>query len=162
MMWFYLIFINRAVNQTGTLHRSWRIVRLSPLFILALVSKLQEQGQGALSPIWRRQRCIMQPWNVSGSHKYKVRKLGSYLSFSLLFFHLCSAASINKMDVATRTPLIEVQPMSQRSEIRNLKEDWTGKTSTAERRKLQNRLNKRASSGFPGSLSLSCMHLTNL
>jgi hypothetical protein len=52
--------------------------------------------------------------------------------------------------------------MSQRSEIRNLKEDWTGKTSTAERRKLQNRLNKRASSGFPGSLSLSCMHLTNL
>jgi hypothetical protein len=43
---------------------------------------------------------------------------------------------------------IEITPMPQRSEVRNMKEDWTGKSSTALRRKLQNRLNKRASSMF--------------
>ncbi|KAE9372018.1 hypothetical protein N431DRAFT_535686 [Stipitochalara longipes BDJ] len=34
--------------------------------------------------------------------------------------------------------------MSQRMEIKDGEEDWTGKSSTAERRKLQNRLNQRA------------------
>lgn len=41
-------------------------------------------------------------------------------------------------------PAVEIQPMSQRIEIRDGREDWTGKTSTALRRKLQNRLNQRA------------------
>ncbi|KAH7384979.1 hypothetical protein BKA64DRAFT_697091 [Cadophora sp. MPI-SDFR-AT-0126] len=40
---------------------------------------------------------------------------------------------------------IELQRMTQRSEIKDQDEDWTGKTSTALRRKLQNRLNQRAS-----------------
>ncbi|KAH6717068.1 hypothetical protein BKA61DRAFT_601004, partial [Leptodontidium sp. MPI-SDFR-AT-0119] len=40
---------------------------------------------------------------------------------------------------------IEVHPMAQRSEVQDREEDWTGKTSTALRRKLQNRLNQRAS-----------------
>jgi hypothetical protein len=41
-------------------------------------------------------------------------------------------------------PVVEVLPMPQRLEIRDGKEDWTGKTSPALRRKLQNRLNQRA------------------
>ena len=36
--------------------------------------------------------------------------------------------------------------MVQQLEVRKEGEDWTGVTCTAERRKLQNRLNKRASS----------------
>ncbi|PVH81081.1 hypothetical protein DL98DRAFT_571439 [Cadophora sp. DSE1049] len=40
---------------------------------------------------------------------------------------------------------IELQRMAQRSEVKDQDEDWTGKTSTALRRKLQNRLNQRAS-----------------
>ena len=43
---------------------------------------------------------------------------------------------------------IELQYMTQRSEIKDQEEDWTGKTSTALRRKLQNRLNQRASRRF--------------
>lgn len=41
-------------------------------------------------------------------------------------------------------PLIELSDMVQRREIRTASEDWTGKTSSAERRRLQNRLNQRA------------------
>lgn len=41
-------------------------------------------------------------------------------------------------------PLVLLQPMQQRSEVRNTTDDWTGVTSTAQRRKLQNRLNQRA------------------
>lgn len=41
-------------------------------------------------------------------------------------------------------PLIEQRDMTQRREIRTASEDWTGKTSSAERRRLQNRLNQRA------------------
>lgn len=51
----------------------------------------------------------------------------------------------NVVSMAT-THRILVVPMAQRSEIRQANEDWTGKSSTVERRKLQNRLNKRASS----------------
>ncbi|KAF4634455.1 hypothetical protein G7Y89_g3663 [Cudoniella acicularis] len=40
---------------------------------------------------------------------------------------------------------ISVQPMLGNHKLRDSKEDWTGKTSTAVRRKLQNRLNQRAS-----------------
>ncbi|KAM0444930.1 hypothetical protein ACHAQK_002465 [Fusarium lateritium] len=40
--------------------------------------------------------------------------------------------------------MIAIQPMSQQLLVQNAKEDWTGVTSTAERRKLQNRLNKRS------------------
>ncbi len=42
------------------------------------------------------------------------------------------------------TNKIEVTPMIQRFEIKDQAEDWTGKTNTALRRKLQNRLNQRA------------------
>ena len=41
-------------------------------------------------------------------------------------------------------PVVEFLPMSHRLEIRDGNEDWTGKTSSALRRKLQNRLNQRA------------------
>jgi hypothetical protein len=41
-------------------------------------------------------------------------------------------------------PGIEILLMSQRMEIRDGKEDWTGNSSIAEKRKLQNRLNQRA------------------
>jgi hypothetical protein len=40
---------------------------------------------------------------------------------------------------------IEVHPMLDRPELHGRDEDWTGKTSTTMRRKLQNRLNQRAS-----------------
>ncbi|KAH7129291.1 hypothetical protein EDB81DRAFT_808981 [Dactylonectria macrodidyma] len=40
--------------------------------------------------------------------------------------------------------LVPLQPMPQRGEIRDIADDWTGVTSTAQRRKLQNRLNQRA------------------
>ncbi len=43
---------------------------------------------------------------------------------------------------------IEVQRMNQTVEVKGQDEDWTGKTSTALRRKLQNRLNQRASRMF--------------
>ncbi|KAI9645578.1 hypothetical protein NHQ30_006320 [Ciborinia camelliae] len=43
------------------------------------------------------------------------------------------------------TPRIEIQPMPQRSHVQNHGEDWTGTNSTDTRRKLQNRLNQRAS-----------------
>jgi hypothetical protein len=39
---------------------------------------------------------------------------------------------------------VTLQPMRQIAEARVDAEDWTGITSTKERRKLQNRLNKRA------------------
>lgn len=39
---------------------------------------------------------------------------------------------------------IELAWSSQRPELRDAKEDWTGVTNPAERRKLQNRLNQRA------------------
>ncbi|KAG4024975.1 hypothetical protein MFRU_076g00220 [Monilinia fructicola] len=42
-------------------------------------------------------------------------------------------------------PLIEILPMPQRSQAQNHGEDWTGTSSPAMRRKLQNRLNQRAS-----------------
>ncbi|RAL64316.1 hypothetical protein DID88_002207 [Monilinia fructigena] len=42
-------------------------------------------------------------------------------------------------------PRIEVLPMPQRSQVQNHGEDWTGTSSTTMRRKLQNRLNQRAS-----------------
>ncbi|CZR66670.1 uncharacterized protein PAC_16571 [Phialocephala subalpina] len=48
------------------------------------------------------------------------------------------------MEVVERLRIV-VEPMTQRSEVRDKEEDWTGKNSTALRRKLQNRLNKRAS-----------------
>ncbi|KAM0245273.1 hypothetical protein ACHAP5_005502 [Fusarium lateritium] len=40
--------------------------------------------------------------------------------------------------------MIAIQPMTQQLLVQNAKEDWTGVTSTTERRKLQNRLNKRS------------------
>jgi hypothetical protein len=46
--------------------------------------------------------------------------------------------------IPVSTPGIEILPMRQRLDIKDGKEDWTGKSSTAERRKLQNRLNQRA------------------
>ncbi|KAF7868552.1 hypothetical protein EAF04_005083 [Stromatinia cepivora] len=43
------------------------------------------------------------------------------------------------------TPRIEILPMPQRSQIQNQAEDWTGTSNSVMRRKLQNRLNQRAS-----------------
>ena len=48
--------------------------------------------------------------------------------------------------IVTLGPRIPINPMPQRSEVCQPNEDWTGKSGTADRRKLQNRLNKRASS----------------
>jgi hypothetical protein len=42
--------------------------------------------------------------------------------------------------------LIEVVPMPLNSEARGREDDWTGCSDQARRRKLQNRLNQRASS----------------
>ncbi|KAF5568915.1 hypothetical protein FPHYL_2482 [Fusarium phyllophilum] len=44
----------------------------------------------------------------------------------------------------TAAPLIKLSDMAQRREVRTASEDWTGITSSAKRRKLQNRLNQRA------------------
>lgn len=51
--------------------------------------------------------------------------------------------------IIEETPRIEILPMSQRSQVQNLGEDWTGTGSTALRRRLQNRLNQRASRLYP-------------
>ncbi|KAF5615432.1 hypothetical protein F52700_13402 [Fusarium sp. NRRL 52700] len=45
---------------------------------------------------------------------------------------------------AVVAPRIKLSDMAQRREIRTASEDWTGITSSAKRRKLQNRLNQRA------------------
>ncbi|PQE29019.1 Aryl-alcohol dehydrogenase protein [Rutstroemia sp. NJR-2017a BBW] len=47
--------------------------------------------------------------------------------------------------VEIRPMPVEIQPMPQSLEAKTLAEDWTGTTSAAMRRKLQNRLNQRAS-----------------
>ena len=56
---------------------------------------------------------------------------------------------------------IEVLPMavSARNQIHGMDEDWTGKTSTATRRKLQNRLNQRALSEYPSKYYSSGLKL---
>lgn len=51
---------------------------------------------------------------------------------------------------------IEVQRMPQSSEAKEQTDDWTGKTDTALRRKLQNRLNQRAARGLSTSMRV-CM-----
>lgn len=55
---------------------------------------------------------------------------------------------------STETPAqsIELSWFSQRLALRDSKEDWTGISNPAARRKLQNRLNQRARS--KGNLSL--------
>lgn len=61
-------------------------------------------------------------------------------------------------------PLIVLSDMVQRREIRAADEDWTGTTSGARRRKLQNRLNQRAYGEYWGvpyyEIRLSCNLLT--
>jgi hypothetical protein len=52
-------------------------------------------------------------------------------------------------NVVSEAASIEVQPMPQSVEARTLAEDWTGTSGGAMRRKLQNRLNQRASSLSP-------------
>lgn len=49
----------------------------------------------------------------------------------------------------TNAPIIEVAWSSQRPELRDTNEDWSGVTDPVERRKLQNRLNQRARSKVP-------------
>ncbi|CVK98930.1 uncharacterized protein FMAN_08362 [Fusarium mangiferae] len=56
-------------------------------------------------------------------------------------------------------PLIELTDMVQRREIRTASEDWTGKTSSAERRRLQNRLNQRAYERRKASRRSASLHL---
>ncbi|KAM5366405.1 hypothetical protein ACJZ2D_010515 [Fusarium nematophilum] len=57
----------------------------------------------------------------------------------------------NLMD-RVAAPLIKLSDMAQRREIRTADEDWTGTTSSARRRKLQNRLNQRAYGKYRASL----------
>lgn len=54
-------------------------------------------------------------------------------------------------------PLIKLSDMAQRREIRTADEDWTGTTSSARRRKLQNRLNQRAYGKYRASLGEESM-----
>ncbi|KAF4439002.1 hypothetical protein FACUT_4461 [Fusarium acutatum] len=61
-------------------------------------------------------------------------------------------------NVAT-APLIELSNMAQRREIRTASEDWTGITSSAKRRKLQNRLNQRAYERRKASRRSASLHL---
>ncbi|KAF5581621.1 Aryl-alcohol dehydrogenase [Fusarium pseudocircinatum] len=56
-------------------------------------------------------------------------------------------------------PLIKLSDMAQRKEIRTASEDWTGITSTAKRRKLQNRLNQRAYERRKASRRSASLHL---
>lgn len=41
------------------------------------------------------------------------------------------------------SPLVTFEPMAQQLDVRSPGDDWTGVTSSKERRKLQNRLNQR-------------------
>lgn len=50
----------------------------------------------------------------------------------------------NLHEVMASPQQIVIEPMTQQLLVQNAGEDWTGVTSTAERRKLQNRLNKRS------------------
>jgi hypothetical protein len=52
---------------------------------------------------------------------------------------------------------VTLQPMKQIAEARVDAEDWTGITSAKERRKLQNRLNKRAQRESWGPLSMNIL-----
>jgi hypothetical protein len=51
-------------------------------------------------------------------------------------------------DTPSRGPSIVVRRMIEGPELRDPSEDWTGKSSTAERRKLQNRLAQSDISGI--------------
>jgi hypothetical protein len=53
---------------------------------------------------------------------------------------------IQPVQVEIQPVQVEIQPMPQSLEAKTLAEDWTGTSSAAMRRKLQNRLNQRASS----------------
>lgn len=47
-------------------------------------------------------------------------------------------------DAFRQEPLAVVAAMPQQLQVKSSRDDWTGVTSTARRRKLQNRLNQRA------------------
>jgi uncharacterized lipoprotein YmbA len=59
-------------------------------------------------------------------------------------------------------PSIELVQMSQRMNIKDRQEDWTGKSDTALRRKLQNRLNQRASRACISLFSASATRMNSL
>ena len=46
------------------------------------------------------------------------------------------------------SPMLTLELMPEQLGVRIVGDDWTGTTSTKERRKLQNRLNQRAYSGY--------------
>ena len=50
--------------------------------------------------------------------------------------------SLEEIDAVV--PSVSLGRMPQQAHVLNLQDDWTGKSSSAERRRLQNRLNQRA------------------
>ncbi|KAM3077097.1 hypothetical protein ACMFMG_003434 [Clarireedia jacksonii] len=58
---------------------------------------------------------------------------------------LKESSKVVNEDVVPAIASIEIQSMQQSVEAKTLEEDWTGTSSAAMRRKLQNRLNQRAS-----------------
>jgi hypothetical protein len=79
--------------------------------------------------------------DVSKVH-YKLPPLSDGISTHQAQSHLKMSTSLMNSDL----PPITLEWSSKRLHLRNDAEDWTGKTSSKERRKLQNRLNQRARS----------------
>lgn len=85
--------------------------------------------------------CI-QPYSVSSDFRreFDTSLLTKFRS------HTMSEECDNTINKHAST--IELVPMRQRLNIKSETEDWTGKSDTTTRRKLQNRLNQRASRSY--------------
>jgi hypothetical protein len=73
--------------------------------------------------------------------------ISSLLVFKLPSNYFSEKRSVHHCETSTAMAdpqQIVIQPMTQQLLVQKAGEDWTGVTSSAERRKLQNRLNKRS------------------